>query len=120
MTVLSDLVAFGVLVALRALSLSKSDSPSDSPGLFRRVILHFARDLGNQRAKCDNIRPKIFVLFGDIFGAYLELHQFVSAETVCGLSHISHASCGAHGVLQKIHEKCRLQPGFAHERDSWS
>ena len=33
----------------------------------RRVILHFARDLGNQRNKCDNIGLTLFLFFGRLF-----------------------------------------------------
>ena len=60
-------VKFCVSVALRALSSSNSNCASDSQSLSRRVILHFARDLWNQRAKCDNIRPKLFGIFGRLF-----------------------------------------------------
>ena len=69
----SDLVAylgvkFGASVALRALSSTNSNRTNESQSLSRRVILYHARDLGNQRAKCDNIGPKLFVLFGRLFG----------------------------------------------------
>ena len=68
----SDLVAhfgvkFCVSVALRALSSTISNCTSDSYSLSRRVILYHARDLGNQRAKCDDIGPKLFILFGCLF-----------------------------------------------------
>ena len=61
-------VKFGVSVALRALSSTNSNSTSDSQSLSRRVILYHARDLGNQRAKCDNVGPKLFMVFGRLFG----------------------------------------------------
>ena len=61
-------VKFSVSAALRALSSTISDCTNDSQSLSRRVILHFARDLGNQRAKCDNIGPKLFGVFGRLFG----------------------------------------------------
>ena len=35
----------------------------------------------------------------------LELHQFVLAEVVCGLSHMPYATFGAHEALQEIHRK---------------
>mgnify|MGYP001294324641 CR=1 FL=1 len=68
----SELVAyfgakFGVFAALRALSSTNSNCTSDSWSLSRRVILYHARDLGNQRAKCDNVGQKIFMTFGLLF-----------------------------------------------------
>ena len=70
----SDLVArfgvkFDVSAALRALSSTDPNCTSDSQSLSRRVILHHARDLGNQRAKCDNVGPTLFGIFGRLFRA---------------------------------------------------
>ena len=39
----------------------------DSWGLPRRVIPYHARDLGKQRAKCDNVGPQLFGSFGLLF-----------------------------------------------------
>ena len=69
----NDLVACcgaktGVSAALRALSGTNSNSTSDSQSLSRRVILYHARDLWKQRAKCDNVGPKLFINFGWLFG----------------------------------------------------
>ena len=61
-------VKFGVSVALRALSSTNSGCTSDSQSLPRKVTLHHARDLGNQRAKCGNVGPKLFIVFGRLFG----------------------------------------------------
>ena len=61
-------VKFGVPAALRALSSTISNCTSGSSGLSRRVILHHARDLWNQRAKCDNVGPKLFVFLVGYLG----------------------------------------------------
>ena len=68
----SGLVAyFGAIfvpsAALRALLSTNSRSTSGSWSSSRRVILHHARDLGNQRAKCDIVGPKLFTIFGRLF-----------------------------------------------------
>ena len=110
---------FCVSSALRALSSTNLNFTRNSWSLSRKVILHHAQDLGNQRGKRGTVGPKLFVIFRCLFehnssyGCLFWLSLFV----VRALYHMQ--VTGNPGVLQKIHsKKFGTIQGLACERES--